>query len=335
MGEPKDFVPPAQEWQAEWLHTLPELEELTKKLKPRRDVHVMRSSQLDAAMLDDELISILKEQFMKTFALFKPGMTSALQPELNLILDLLIFRLSIWSGGPLPGMNLMNLRFRDENNTINKASCEGPALFRHQRVMYGLGAVALRYAWQRAGHALAASQLDSESESSWNRQLWKVYRAAESVHRITALANFIVFLRHGKYRSVLERLIGARLVYAQPSAPRILSFEYLNRQLVWHEISELLLFTLPLVNVSTVKRALKQYLPRLPMLSLDTNMHSQYQQRNANSCGVCGTTEILTPYLAQPCGHTFCYYCLRGHLQADSEYTCPHCLVPIESMKRA
>ena len=61
-------------------------------------------------------------------------------------------------------------------------------------------------------------------------------------------------------RSLLERILRMRLVYAQPAMTRALSFEYLNRQLVWHELSELLLFLLPLLNVGAVKRFLTQRL---------------------------------------------------------------------------
>lgn len=50
----------------------------------------------------------------------------------------------------------------------------------------------------------------------------------------------------------MERLIGARLVYRQPSMSRLVSFEYLNRQLVWQELSEFMLFLLPLINVTKV-----------------------------------------------------------------------------------
>ena len=51
-----------------------------------------------------------------------------------------------------------------------------------------------------------------------------------------------------------------RLVYAQPAMTRALSFEYLNRHLVWAELSELLLFLLPLLNVGAVKRFLRDRL---------------------------------------------------------------------------
>lgn len=50
----------------------------------------MRASQLDAARLDTELAAMLKEQFMKIFSFFQPRLISAFQPELTLVLELLV-----------------------------------------------------------------------------------------------------------------------------------------------------------------------------------------------------------------------------------------------------
>lgn len=50
----------------------------------------MRASQLDAARLDTELTAMLKEQFMKVFTYFQPRLITALQPELTLVLQLLV-----------------------------------------------------------------------------------------------------------------------------------------------------------------------------------------------------------------------------------------------------
>ena len=62
-------------------------------------------------------------------------------------------------------------------------------------------------------------------------------------------------------RSIIERVLSMRLVYQRANQARALSFEYLNRQLVWHELSELVLFLLPLINVEKIKRTVKQLLP--------------------------------------------------------------------------
>lgn len=182
-------------------------------------------------------------------------------------------------------------------------------------------------------------------------------------------------------RSLLERLLRARPVYARPSAARAISFEYLNRQLVWSELSELLLFVLPLVDVGAIKRALRAHLPRLPalagggssgaaggscsrrcvcLLPLQRLLSPATACRQALTyystcpflrlhcagaggggagdaqapCGICSAAEVLAPWAARPCGHRFCYYCLRSHCQADPGYTCPICLVRVEAMQR-
>jgi Pex2 / Pex12 amino terminal region len=64
-------------------------------------------------------------------------------------------------------------------------------------------------------------------------------------------------------RSLVERALCARLVYQRAAMARAISFEYLNRQLVWHELSELLLFVLPLVNLLGLSRFIAERLPRI------------------------------------------------------------------------
>lgn len=66
-----------------------------------------------------------------------------------------------------------------------------------------------------------------------------------------------------KCRSLLERVLRARLVYQRANMARAISFEYLNRQLVWHELSELLLFMLPLINVTRLKKIIVNRWPSL------------------------------------------------------------------------
>jgi hypothetical protein len=51
-------------------------------------------------------------------------------------------------------------------------------------------------------------------------------------------------------------------------------------------------------------------------------------------CGICSAAHILSPWAARPCGHQFCYYCLRSHCLADPGYTCPICLAKVEAMQR-
>ena len=52
--------------------------------------------------------------------------------------------------------------------------------------------------------------------------------------------------------------------------PKALNFEYLNRQLIWHELSELLLFLLPLINVNRIKAIVMKSLPNVYGPNLST-----------------------------------------------------------------
>ena len=40
-----------------------------------------------------------------------------------------------------------------------------------------------------------------------------------------------------RYKTIVERILKARLVYESPNMNRAVSFEYMNRQLVWNEFS--------------------------------------------------------------------------------------------------
>ena len=272
---------------------------------------------------------------MKIFSfLFRPGTIGRVTPELTLVLDYLIYRYSVADGGrPLPGMALMNLRFRNENDSGSEggnSGVEGPGMDAVQRRLYCLGSVFLRYFWTRCSHYVS-------SQDSWQYTVWRGMRQVEKVYRIASFANFIAFLHSGRYRSLLERALRTRLVYARPTASRAISYEYLNRQLVWAEVSEIVLFLLPLINGDAVRRSVQRFL-------ISFNKQQQAQKgadgsSNTSSryvaCPVCGCEDVLLPYAADPCGHRFCYYCLRGSAESDLGFQCPLCLVRVEGIRPA
>lgn len=70
-----------------------------------------------------------------------------------------------------------------------------------------------------------------------------------------SFANLLAFLKQGRYRSLWERALRMRLVLERPELVRLLNFEHMNRELVWHELSEALMFLVPLVDFSAARRA--------------------------------------------------------------------------------
>lgn len=398
-GVQQSSTPPADDWQTEWPNVLPELDQLARRGRKLPDVAVMRASQLDAARLDVELTAMLREQFMKIFSLFQPRIISALQPELTLLLDFLVFKFSVWSGKPTPGSALMNLRYRDERSVAQpgrhhhtaqvevhpsgqhgpshaaahsnpaagtddsrvrraagpvgrqvagRSGMEGPGPKKGQQTLYGLAMVLGRYAWGRLDQMAAAQQWqDGTAPGTQRRSLWVAVRWAETVFKLGSLANFIVFLRYGKYRSLLERVLRMRLVYQRVNMARAISFEYLNRQLVWHELSEVLLFLLPLINVGRLKRFVTHQLPQLKAAFLPVAGGGAARASGDSStdvpampgrCVICNGAEITVPFRADPCGHIFDYYCLYTQLQEAirlrEDFPCPVCSVPVTAMRR-
>jgi hypothetical protein len=148
-------APSFEEWQAQYAKAKARLEHLQEQNRhiPVPGVDILRSSQVDAARLDTELTLMLGEQFAAVFKFFNAGRVARFEPELNALLRGLIFSLSVWQGRATPGSELMNLRYRNERSaaaaTGGKSGVQGPGLSQQQKVLFGLGFVALPYAWSR------------------------------------------------------------------------------------------------------------------------------------------------------------------------------------------
>lgn len=55
----------------------------------------------------------------------------------------------------------------------------------------------------------------------------------ETGYKVMAFFHLLLFLYNGKYMSLIDRMLGMRMVYKYRSLPRQVSFEYMNRNLVW------------------------------------------------------------------------------------------------------
>lgn len=249
----------------------------------------------------------------------------------------------------------MNLRFRNEkaikdDSYVNRAGIngvEGPLLSRKQRGYFFL-AIAIKYLWGRLSNLSISPGIETNSNTR-NRAL-KFIRIVEGAYNLCSLGNFLAFISGlSNYRSLFELWIQSRVVYRQPTAPRAVSYEYLNRQLVWSELGEVLLFLLPLVNSDVFKQAIRSVFPRLPSLFSQNDFLDGVSKRELDSspvikknveisrpiCGICGKQDIIDPYLAKPCNHEFCYFCLRSQVLAQPIFKCPICLSIVDAMQPA
>ncbi|GKV27096.1 hypothetical protein SLEP1_g36303 [Rubroshorea leprosula] len=298
-------------------------------------ISISRVNQFDAARLDIEMSAMLKEQLVKVFSVIKPGMLFQYEPELDAFLEFLIWRFSIWVDKPTPGIGLMNLRYRDERameiRGKVRTGLEGPGLTVAQKIWYCIATVGGQYIWARLQSFSAFRRWGDSEQRPLARRAWGLIQRIEGLYRIASFGNLLIFLYTGSYRNLIERALRARLVYGSPNMNRAVSFEYMNRQLVWNEFSEMLLLLLPLLNSPTIKNLLRPF-------SKDKSSGSS---EDVSSCPICQASPTI-PYLALPCQHSYdlfpvcryCYYCLRTRCAAAPSFRCSRCSEPVVAMQR-
>ena len=329
---------------------------------PRLDV--LRVSQVDAGRLDGELLDVLNAQLERVMeatsacgraTTTRATTTSASKAnELRLLLDCAMFACTTGVNRPTPGMELMNLRLRDERRgdygatttTTMKTGVEGPGLSVAQRIAYGLAKCVVGYGWGLWQRKMLRERYDEDEDDDggggWKYRAWKLSQTVENCYTMANFVNFCVFLRNGRYPTLLERALRARLVYQRPTMARVVDFEYLNQQLAWRELSELVLFTLPYLYSTRVRStlgALTSHVSRGEG-SPTTNVADDAPQRNrvavqAYRCVACGCREPIHPFVAEPCGHPYCYYCLRARLvERPTSCACVKCGKRVAEMRR-
>ncbi|XP_070027463.1 peroxisome biogenesis protein 2-like isoform X2 [Nicotiana sylvestris] len=110
-----------------------------------------------------------------------------------------------------------------------------------------------------------------------------------------------------RYRNIIERALRARLVYWSP---------HMNR-------TEMLLLLLPLLNSTSVKNFIRPF-------SKDKSSDSSVDD---TLCPICQGKPTI-PFLAIPCQHSYCYYCLQTRCSAAPSFRCPQCGEAVAAMQR-
>ena len=73
--------------------------------------------------------------------------------------------------------------------------------------------------------------------------------------RALSLLNSLVFLSEGHYSTLVDRVLHLRLVYVKRDAKRFLSFEFMNRELVWSHLTRFVLFLVTLTDWYALRAA--------------------------------------------------------------------------------
>lgn len=275
---------PSRYWEDAERDARPSIEAVRSSLAkfPSGRLRVSRVAQLDASLLDAELEQLLAAPVLKALEGIRRGHGRDWTHELMAALRVAVLRLSMFGNSNKTaatyGSTLQNLKYRDERKHANglQSTAIDSTPTRTQKWAYVALQVAPIYVIARLRDTMAASswadeplprswlslinpgrlgnkRRRTELKAEWKRSVWELVNASDRLYAMLDLANFLVFLYDGKYRSLIDRLLKLRLIYASRSISRNVSFEFLNRQLVWEAFTEFLLFLMPLVNLHRLR----------------------------------------------------------------------------------
>ncbi|KAF8663453.1 hypothetical protein AX16_001023 [Volvariella volvacea WC 439] len=287
---------------------------------PSASQRVIRVGQLDSEILDSDLANLLSEPLGKALALVNSNLKARFEPELSLVIQLVLYKLSVWNSGASYGAKLQDLRYVATRPFRGPPSPSG--LPRRLLLVHGTLTLIVPYLHTRLRrHALSHAWPDAPS-SDRRRRVWDVLTSLESTHTLLSLASFIAFLWDGRYRTTTDRALGMALVPSTRLVRRDVSYEFMNRQMVWHAFTEFLLFFLPLVNARTIRRLLNRFLstvstfdassrllnPRvlLGLTQAHEALHPRTQRRGKywslplDQCAICAENVSMNLNLSEP-----------------------------------
>lgn len=124
---------------------------------------------------------------------------------------------------------------------------------RNRLLLHGFLTVLAPYIHTRLRNTAMSNAWPEAPSSDGRRKLWDWMSSIESTHASLGLISFVIFLWNGRYgsspqcrtvltehlalhryRTLTDRLLEMRLVPARKLVRRNVSYEFMNRQMVWH-----------------------------------------------------------------------------------------------------
>ncbi|WWD17329.1 hypothetical protein CI109_101769 [Kwoniella shandongensis] len=210
--------------------------------RSRARAHAPRVNQLDADELDSALVSMLSEKVGRSLDNFKSTFSMDMKPEVELVIKLLIFKYGIWD--PLilssPGARLQNLKLTSSRSSLPSRNILLLYLLLHPPIFP-------TYLMERIRKHAFSQQWPDLPNHDWRKKAWRVMGRVEAASRVWEAVGWGWFLWDGRYPSLLMRIMRLRLVPSQKHLTRLVSYEFMNRQLVWGAFTEFLMFSVPLL----------------------------------------------------------------------------------------
>ncbi len=262
----------------------------------------LKVHQLDSVTLDQQLQDSLSEILGESLK-WVADESSPYRRTLKLALQLVCWKLSIWDRDATYGGMLQGLKY---------VQSDGSSLSSWKKIMLGVEFLRRNSDTPEFLDTLPSSILH------WSRLLSQGLSIWTALH----------FLRTGSYHTPLAFVLRLRLVSVARQFSRDISFEFLNRQLIWHAFTEFLLFILPLLSFPRLRKRLQRF-----VLGNKSSGNLSFLPRHI--CAVChetnaeqidGSKEITNASRGE-CGCVYCYDCLGRRIEdmAGEGWDCLRC----------
>lgn len=268
---------------------------------------VLRVNQLDATELDQQLTEILQHQFVEIFHNLPSLYLSRFKPELKALVRFVLWSWSVRQRGSTFGQDMLGLQYS------LSASQFKPLKLSHRLFIFVLLVLSewIKDRVDTVARILRLPLTPAALERTLNRVL--------AVVKMLSLLNFVVFLIRGVHPTLKENALGLHMLSKHPQALRSTSYEYMNREILWHGFSEFIFFVLPHLNLF----AAQNWIRRMVGIIRKPSSGEEDATRDFTCCVFCEKQPTM-PHVSA-CGHVYCYYCLRANLVADGSFPCSAC----------
>ncbi|XP_045764836.1 peroxisome biogenesis factor 2 [Maniola jurtina] len=263
--------------------------------------YIPRVTQLDSIQLDKELEDLLKNLLFQATKYFEPGVLQPILPELDLLIRTWIFKNSVCDKSSTFGQQMLSLKYKTDNFS------------RRKLYWYFFYTIWLRYMRDRAMYSFTS-----------NMNIQNFFNKMETFQLICEIINFLRFIQSGKHPALIDFILGFELTADKLTREDLTDFSW-TRELLWHNLIELIGTVLSLVNMFGLRQRMSKMLKYMWWRNQTgrASKGSVATMTLQTTCACCSEKPILPHVMG--CSHVFCYYCLMANKTADPDFVCPKC----------
>lgn len=326
-----------------------------KTVKSTNYIPILRVNQIDSQELDDEILRGLFSRFVMIFSNTDDTHSSIADlsrkvmdyiPEIKCLMQLIIYKYTIWDHHMSIGSQFLNLKFA-ANPSKTKLFIHLTLTILIPYILRRINEYMTYHEWNTLGDD--STEYDTYEEDlelmdeerptfSYNSildkclshfsdrtkyNIWYWVNRCHSIYQVFEMVHFFIFLMQGRYPSIPSRLLNLPYTYIDPTQFRQVSFAYMNMEIFSDGLAEVLIYILPLIPISAIRRAFSKLFQKK---ATTTTSGATTDTTNIHRCVICERDPVETP-ADNTCGCAYCWYCFSKFLHdASSDVSsCPRC----------